>query len=52
MTETRSQRDDLVEAITRQVLAAFGGGAGAGGAALEYLAASSGGRSLVPSHSG
>ena len=30
MTETRSQRDDLVEAITRQVLAAFGGGAGAG----------------------
>ena len=30
MTETRSQRDDLVEAITRQVLAAIGGGAGAG----------------------
>src|ERR1700690_174691 len=30
MTETRSQRDDLVEAITRQVLAAFASGAGAG----------------------
>ena len=30
MTETSSQRDDLVEAITRQVLAAFASGAGAG----------------------
>ncbi len=31
MTETMSQRDDLVEAITREVLAAFGAGAGSRG---------------------
>ena len=30
MTETSSQRDELVEAITRQVLAALGAGAGGG----------------------
>jgi len=39
MTETSSQRDELVEAITREVLAAFGAGAGAGGPAADPCAA-------------
>jgi deoxyribose-phosphate aldolase len=46
MTETRSQRDDLVEAITREVLTALGAGAGTAagaGAAADSSAVPGGG---------